>query len=450
MHKINIILILLLVGSVYAAAPEYDLELPGCGFQRAIDASEEGDTVALPKGTFILHRGLWPKARMHLAGNDTVFIVPQTPAIAKVAAAPKKGENAVRVEDSSAFIAGMEVALRYAPGQEKTTSVWTRTGIISEVKKDRLILAAPVPVDWNGKKSIHVGNVFSAVYIDQQGGVTLSGITVRGRHAPDGESWGSGAFFLAAFSSFNCGDITIRDCVAENWPSDGFSMQSGGNVRVYDCEARGNAVHGFHVGTWLTRSWIGHVLAEDNGSCGLFYCLGNNEVIASRSTFRNNSDYGIGNIGDAGDTDCLVIDNTCEKNGRAGIHTGMYYSNTRTCTKCFVVRNKCSGNGGTNGTEILLEDSVRMVIYDNELVCVPGGTAIAEGTVHRGCYENYIVSNRISQACAEAVKIQSKKTIVTNTWPGPVPEERQAVLKRLVEAETRYEADYLDYKRSTK
>ena len=65
---------------------------------------------------------------------------------------------------------------------------------------------------------------------------------------------------------FHSQRMTIRNCVARNYPGDGISLQFVEDPVVENCEAEGNAYLGIHLGTGAARGIVTECRAHDNGA----------------------------------------------------------------------------------------------------------------------------------------------------------------------------------------
>jgi parallel beta-helix repeat protein len=116
---------------------------------------------------------------------------------------------------------------------------------------------------------------------------------------------------------FHSKRMTIRNCVARNFPGDGISTQFVEEPVVDNCEVYGNTELGIHLGTGALRGLVRYNRAHDNGKDGLFLCWRVQHARYEQNQSWNNGQDGI-SLGHK-DTDNVFFKNVVSGNGRAGI-----------------------------------------------------------------------------------------------------------------------------------
>jgi len=145
--------------------------------------------------------------------------------------------------------------------------------------------------------------------------VRIEDLTVDGNRDGSGilDGCQTGAIYF-----FHSQRMTIRNCVARNYPGDGISTQFVEDPVVEKCEAYGNAYLGIHLGTGALRGKVRFNRAHDNGQDGLFLCWRVQHSLYEANESWNNGGDGI-SIGHK-DTDNVFIKNVVRGNAHAGIY----------------------------------------------------------------------------------------------------------------------------------
>lgn len=145
--------------------------------------------------------------------------------------------------------------------------------------------------------------------------VGIEDLTVDGSRESSGILGGcqTGAIYF-----FHSQRMSIRNCVARNYPGDGISTQYVEDPRVENCEVYGNTYLGIHLGTGAARGIVTDNRAHDNGKDGLYLCWRVQHSRYERNQSWNNGQDGI-SLGHK-DTDNIFIKNSVSGNGRAGIY----------------------------------------------------------------------------------------------------------------------------------
>jgi len=472
---------------VIDASKYVDPNAPDAGLQRAIDAVPKGGILLLPAGRYVLRRSLILKSDMTLSGvgPETVLTVPaalpcttlaedagprpfpekpKPPVVVPLpdpfakeadtplppelteadrqraarAAARRRAKEAaeraawekdqrekarfVRVADATGFAPGMQVTVR-----DRSHNAWRETfAVVRAVKGDTLELDRPLRFRYRAANGGQVGNLFPALMAEDQRNITIQFLRIVGPEKPTPFN----RFVLSAIHLVRCENLLITRCTVERWHSDGFSVQGGRNARVMENIARNNRGHGFHPGTALQDAFWSGNLAEGNGAFGLYYCWDNRRVITSHNRFLRNGAFGVGRLGDGRDLDCLVYDNLIQENGGAGIHSGSWGD----CRRNFIVGNRLINNSTRGpGPAIVLQKTRQTVVARNEIVTRRGNTTQTIGVeeLGDGSDENYVLSNTCA-GVKTPVLARGKKTVVGDTFPGALPEERLRTLNELL------------------
>jgi len=284
--------------------------------QKAIDrvAAAGGGTVLIKAGTYTLANSVRLASHIRLRGEGPEkTVLKKIPGVqSKLAIDADYGEVIATVENASGFAPGMGVTvLDKARADAWTPSVRTILGIEGNTLRLDRFLHMDYSVAQQGK----VFNTFPLVAGFDVEDVRIEDLSVDGSRSGSGilDGCQTGAIYF-----FHSQRMTVRNCVARNYPGDGISLQFVEDPIVENCEAEGNAYLGIHLGTGASRGIVRDCRAHDNGQDGLFLCWRVQHARYERNQSWNNGRDGI-SLGHK-DTDNVFVGNSASGNGRAGIY----------------------------------------------------------------------------------------------------------------------------------
>ena len=284
--------------------------------QKAVDrvAAAGGGTVQIKAGTYLLANSVRLASHITLRGEG-----PQKTVLKKVPGvqSPLKldadyGELIATAEDAAGFAPGMGVTLL----DNVSPSGWTPSvRTIVAVEGNTLHLDRFLQMDYAVARGGQVFNTFPLIAGFDVHDVHVEDLTADGSRDGSGilDGCQTGAIYF-----FHSQRMTVRNCVARNYPGDGISLQFVEDPVVDHCEAVGNAFLGIHLGTGALRGVVRYCRAHDNGQDGLFLCWRVQHARYEQNQSWNNGRDGI-SLGHK-DTDNIFIGNTCAGNGHAGIY----------------------------------------------------------------------------------------------------------------------------------
>ena len=233
-----------------------------------------------------------------------------------------KGDTEIVLKNASLLKAGDEIAI----GQPDNESMKAHA-FVKEVKGNTLVLESPTEIDfeaWPEQKKI--GNlkyaaliwlVFPAVHGRNVHDAAVRDLTIQG-HGFETVRPMITRYTLSGIHIFNGKNIAYERVAVRDWPSDGFSLQTGTTCTVIDCEATGNVGNGFHPGTGLTHTLFERCLAKNNGT-GLYFCWHNGFHVMRDCKFIENRGGGITGLGNPGDRNNTIEKCEISRNGGVGI-----------------------------------------------------------------------------------------------------------------------------------
>ncbi|MBZ5670668.1 MAG: right-handed parallel beta-helix repeat-containing protein [Acidobacteriia bacterium] len=284
--------------------------------QKAIDrvAAAGGGTVVIKAGTYLLANSVRLASHLTLRGEGPdKTLLKKIPGVrSKLKLDADYGEMIATVEDVRGFTPGMGVTIldKASPGGW-TPSVRT----IVRIEGNSLYFDRFLQMDYSVANQGEVFNTFPLIAGFGVTDLRVEGLTVDGSRADSVVLDGCQA---AGIYFFHSQRLTIRNCVARNYPGDGIGTQYVEDPVVDNCEVYGNAQLGIHLGTGALHGIVRHNRAHDNGQDGLYLCWRVKHALYEGNQSWNNGRDGI-SLGHK-DTDNLFVKNTASGNGRAGIY----------------------------------------------------------------------------------------------------------------------------------
>ena len=284
--------------------------------QKAIDrvAAAGGGTVMIKAGTYTLANSVRLASHLTLRGEGpSKTVLKKAPGVrSKLKLDADYGELMATVEDASGFAPGMGVtALDKVNPDGWTPSVRT----ITRIDGNTLYFDRFLQMDYSVGNQGEVFNTFPLLAGFEVQDVWIEDLTVDGSREGSGilDGCQTGAIYF-----FHSQRMSIRNCVARNYPGDGISTQFVEDPVVDNCEAYGNAYLGIHLGTGAARGVVTNNRSHDNGKDGLYLCWRVQHARYERNQSWNNGGDGI-SLGHK-DTDNVFIKNSVSGNGHAGIY----------------------------------------------------------------------------------------------------------------------------------
>lgn len=284
--------------------------------QKAINrvAAAGGGTVLIEAGTYTLANSVRMASHVTLRGQG-----PTKTLLKKAAGVRSKlkidadyGEFKATVEDASGFRTGMGVTIV----DNAQRSGWTPSvRTIVRIDGDTLYFDRFLQMDYHVENEGEVFNTFPLVAGYEVHDVKVEDLTVDGSRASSGilDGCQTGGIYF-----FHSTHMTIRNCVARNYPGDGISCQFVEDPVVENCDSYENAYLGIHLGTGALRALVLNNRAHNNGEDGIYLCWRVQHARYEGNQSWNNGRDGI-SLGHK-DTDNLFVKNIVRGNARAGIY----------------------------------------------------------------------------------------------------------------------------------
>jgi parallel beta-helix repeat protein len=283
--------------------------------QKAVErvAAAGGGIVLIKAGTYTLGNSVRLASHITLRGEGPEkTILKKAPGVkSKLALDADYGEFQATIEDARGFAPGMGVTIV----DNASRSGWVASvRTIVRIEGQTLYFDRFLHMDYSVEKAGEVFNTFPLIAGYEVEDVRVEELAVDGSRASSETLDGCQAGGIYFFHSKR---MTIRNCVARDFPGDGISTQFVEEPVVDNCEVYGNAELGIHLGTGALRGLVRSNRAHDNGKDGLYLCWRVQHARYEQNRSWNNGQDGI-SLGHK-DTDNIFVRNVVTGNGRAGI-----------------------------------------------------------------------------------------------------------------------------------
>jgi len=283
--------------------------------QKAVErvAAAGGGIVLIKAGTYTLNDSIRLASHITVRGEEPgKIILKKAPGVkSRLALDADYGEFQATVEDARGFAVGMGVTIV----DRVSRSGWVPSvRTIVRIEGQTLYFDRFLHMDYSVANAGEVFNTFPLIAGYEVEDVRVEDLTVDGNRASSETLDGCQAGGIYFFHSKR---MTIRNCVARDFPGDGISTQFVEEPVVDNCEVYGNAELGVHLGTGALRGNVRYNRAHDNGKDGLYLCWRVQHARYEYNQSWNNGQDGI-SLGHK-DTDNVFFKNVVSGNGRAGI-----------------------------------------------------------------------------------------------------------------------------------
>ena len=361
--------------------------------QKAIDrvAAAGGGIVLIKAGTYTLNNSVRLASHITLRGEGPEkTILKKAPGVkSRLALDADYGEFQATIADARGFAPGMGVTI------VDRTSRWgwvASVRTIVRMEGQTLYFDRFLHMDYSVAGAGEVFNTFPLIAGYEVEDVRVEELAVDGNRASSETVDGCQAGGIYFFHSKR---MTIRNCVARDFPGDGISTQFVEDPVVDNCEVYGNAELGIHLGTGALHGLVRYNRAHDNGKDGLFLCWRVQHARYEQNQSWNNGQDGI-SLGHK-DTDNIFLKNVVSGNGRAGIffrdETESNAANRNTFSENTIEAN---GRFGAPGYGIRIEGATHDVRFvSNTIRGTPEGNKSSQLVgIYLGPKTDYILCDR--------------------------------------------------------
>jgi hypothetical protein len=378
--------------------------------QRAIDAASGagGGIVEVPAGLYMLHDAVHLRDNVQLVGESgTVFR--KVPSICSpLTNVIGFGHYEFTVADPEKFEVGMGVFIT----DNLAKGFYTTTGTIVSCEGSTLLINTPANHDYSPLHGGCVTSVFSLI-----DGLFVRNVEIKNL-ALDGNSEetrhingcrGGGVFLLQAHNA------RIEEVEVSHFYGDAISFQQCTKVTVQNCYLHDNFGGGIHPGSGSVRYVLRENRIENNGGCGIFYCLRTTHSLCEGNSINGNKLDGI-SVGER-DTDHILRHNFINQNHKSGI--GFRKPQVQSGDRVWIEGNRLSGNGIDGASpEIIIPEGLHDICLINNAI-----EPINVESIHieKGCTNISVVGNEIGGRCQKKNDIAGDSSTVSFKAPEAFP-----------------------------
>lgn len=376
--------------TIKIGTPEYS-QPDNDTLQRACNALFEsgGGTLEIPAGIYAMRNALHLRDGVHVVGESGT-ILQKTPSVqSALTHICGFGHFEFRVAEPEKFAVGDGVLV----ADNNAGGFYTTAATITARDGDLFFIDRPFAHDYNPGEGGNVTSVFSILDAHNIRGASAKNLILDGNFPREENALngcrGGGVFLLGAH------EIALENIEVRNFYGDALSFQQCTDISIDNCFLHDNTGGGLHPGSGSVRYFLRDNKIENNGGCGIFYCLRTTHSLCENNTIIGNKSHGI-SIGER-DTDHILRGNTITESGGAGIEfrAPVVQSGDRVW-----IENNSLENNNRNGefAEIFIAHDLRdIAIIGNHIGSTPG-TAII---VQDDC-ENIFVANNDVKSQAES------------------------------------------------
>jgi hypothetical protein len=328
--------------------------------QAAVDytAGLGGGTIRILPGTYTMRNALFPRSGITIRGSGDKTVLKKSRTVNSLIVRESDWfEYAVRVENPEGFTEGCGVAL----SSDNKKSVDIKLYTVTAIREDLLFLDQLTGSNFWMTEGARARTLFSVIHGINADDVNISDLVLDGNRD---ENDNIDNDYASALYTIYCKRWNIRNVVAREYNSDGFSIQASEDMLLEDCIAVNNTDYGFHPGSGTQRPVFRRCTARGNRQ-GFFWCWSACFGKAEECVSEGNLWYGF-NFGHR-DTDNIVRNCLVENNGRIGILFRKEENEFRSPDRNIIENCRIRNNGGSEqqGTGIDIQWRVSDITIRN-------------------------------------------------------------------------------------
>lgn len=379
--------------------------------QQAVDAiwRSGGGTVTIPAGLYEMRDALHLRDGVHLVG-ETGAVLRKVPSVkTALRYLVGYGHYEFHVAEPQQLAVGMGVLI----SDDNSFGFYTTAGTIVEQRGDAFFLDRPFAHDYNPS----AGAVVTAIHslIDGHGvrGAAVRNLVLDGNLPAETNVLngcrGAGIFLLASH------DVSLIGVEVRNFHGDAISFQQCTDVMVEGCFIHHNTGGGLHPGSGSVRYNLLNNRIEENGGCGIYYCLRTTHSLCAENQIHRNGLDGI-SVGER-DTDHILKGNLITGNQDAGIQ--MREPLVQSGDRVWIEANTLQGNNtGGRYAEFFIDRELHDIAFVGNIVQPEAGPAIHVG---ENCSDLWLADNEIDGRSQSPTDIGGHSEAVTFAAPMEFP-----------------------------
>lgn len=258
-------------------------------------------TVRIPAGTYWMHDALHLRSGIRLVGEPGTILKKVPSVTSEIVPWIGFGQYEFAVKEPKKFKPGMGVII----ADKNAFGFYETAATIIGRKGDQFFIDRPLAHDYAGKNGGRVTSVHPLISCRNANDVSIRNIIIDGNHPKEKcgiNGCRGGGVFLQYSNRVEIENVEVRHLCG-----DAISFQQCTDIRVHECYLHHNTGGGLHPGSGTVRYVMANNRIENNGGCGIFYCLRTKYSICEDNLIAHNGRAGI-SIGER-DTDHLIRHN---------------------------------------------------------------------------------------------------------------------------------------------
>jgi hypothetical protein len=340
--------------------------------QRACDALFEsgGGTLEIPAGIYAMRNALHLRDGVRVMGEAGTVLQKVPSAQSALTHVCGFGHYEFRVAEPEKFAVGDGVLI----ADNNAGGFYTTAATIIARDGDLFFIDRPFSHDYNPQAGGNVTSVFSLLDAHNIRGASARNLVLEGNFPREENALngcrGGGIFLLGAH------EIALDNIEVRNFHGDALSFQQCTDISISKCFLHDNTGGGLHPGSGSVRYFLRENKIENNGVCGIFYCLRTTHSLCENNIICGNKSHGV-SIGER-DTDHILRGNTIQNNGGAGIYFRAPV--VQSGDRVWIEDNTLSNNNRDEKfAEIFIERGLRDVaVIGNHIGSTPGAAIVVE------------------------------------------------------------------------
>jgi hypothetical protein len=359
--------------------------------QRACDALLEsgGGMLEIPAGTYAMRNALHLRDGVHVVGESGTVLQKTPSAQSALTHVCGFGHYEFRVAEPDKFAVGDGVLI----ADNNAGGFYTTAATITARDGDLFFIDRPFAHDYNPGAGGNVTSIFSILDAHNIRSASAKNLILDGNFPKEKNLLngcrGGGAFLLGAHN------ISLENVEVRNFHGDALSFQQCTDISIDNCFLHDNTGGGIHPGSGSVRYFLRENKIENNGGCGIFYCLRTTHSLCESNVIVGNKSHGI-SIGER-DTDHILRGNTIKENGGAGI--GFRAPVVQSGDRVWIENNALADNNRDGKfAEIFIARGLRdIAVIANDFGSTPGAEIIIEDN----CENIFVANNKAQNQAAD-------------------------------------------------
>lgn len=380
--------------------------------QRLVDEAwrQGGGTVEIPAGIYRMRDALHLRDNVRVMGEQGTVLQKMPSVNSDLACVCGYGHYEFAVTEPEKFSVGMGVLIF----DNKAGGFYTTQATIVAQRGKYFYVDRPFAHDYSPARDGGVTALHSLIDAHGVHDAAAENLVLDGNWPAETNNLtgcrGSGVFLIESHG------ISVKNIEVHHFHGDAIGAQQCTDITISQCFAHHNSGVGLHPGSGSVRYYLQDNKIEDNGGCGIFYCLRTTHSLCENNTILRNGLDGI-SVGE-GDTDHILKGNFIAQNCGAGIH--LRPPVIQSGDRLWIEGNELRGNNtdGKSAEFTIAHDLHDVCFLRNEIQS--GDGKIIE--IDRNCSHIFLSENSINGHLQSTEDITGDISSVVFSKPATFPE----------------------------